>query len=578
VNPSPTQHSPRGVPEPGDGILDALPIGVALIEAGRPGWMNLSMRRQTAADPHLVAVIEAAASDHRVERPRPVMRIETGRSCCFVSTIDRPGEAPLVLLTPAAFLGQFDAALADVTQLYEDFREIFRSSFDGIFVVDGTGRTLMVNEGCERNYDVTAAQLVGRHVSEFETEGWIRPAIAPQVIATRQRISAVQRTHKGKTILVTGIPLFDQSGAVRKVIINSRDMTELIKLQDDLVAARNDIERIESEIDHLRTATRSVNGVVAVSRAMRGIVDLATRVAKVEATVLITGESGVGKEVIARLIHDESPRARGPFIKINCGAIPRELLESELFGHEAGSFTGALRKGKPGLIELAHRGTLLLDEIGEMPLELQVKLLHVIQDRALTRVGATQPIAIDIRILAATNRDLQAMVDARTFRADLFYRLNVVPLEIPPLRARRDDITPLIEHTLRALNESYGSDKRLDPRALSALQRYDWPGNVREVRNIVERLVVMSPGRRIGLSDLPIHVAAGIGAPADDVDFRRQVERFERALLVDAVERCGTTRAAARYLGISQPTLVRKLGRPSATARLNASSGPPDRP
>lgn len=562
-----------GFAEPGGAILDALPIGVALIEADGSGCMNRAMRQQAVADPQLVDLIEAAAADHRAGRPRSPMRIETDQGCCFVSTVDRPGEAPLVLLTPAAFLGQFDAALADVTQLHEDFREIFRSSFDGIFVVDGTGRTLMVNEGCERNYDVTAAQLVGRHVSEFETEGWIRPAIAPQVIATRQRISAVQRTHKGKTILVTGIPLFAPSGSVRKVIINSRDMTELIKLQDDLVAARNDIERIENEIDHLRTATRSFNGLVAASPVMRRIVDLALRVAKVEATVLITGESGVGKEVIARLIHDESPRSRGPFIKINCGAIPRELLESELFGHEAGSFTGALRKGKPGLIELAHRGTLLLDEIGEMPLELQVKLLHVIQDRALTRVGATQPIAVDLRILAATNRDLQAMVDARTFRADLFYRLNVVPIEIPPLRARRDDIGPLIEHTLHTLNQSYGSDKRLEPRALSALERYDWPGNVREVRNIVERLVVMAPSRRIGLGDLPAHVAAGNGTPVDGADFRRHVERFEKALIADALERCRTTRAAARYLGMSQATLVRKLGRRSkSAARLTAET------
>ena len=539
---------------------DALPLGLALCDAGRIVWSNKWLGQQLARDANLAAAAERAGA---AGGETGAVRLDTELNSCFLDFVALGGARSLLIVVPLGFLGRFDGALAETRQLYEDFREIFRSSFDGIFVVDGNGATLMVNEGCERNYDVAAAELIGHHVSEFEAKGWIRPAIAPQVIASRDRVSAVQRTHKGKTILVTGIPLIDETGEVRRVIINSRDMTELIKLRDDLVAARTDIERIETEIAHFRTAARSIEDLVAKSEAMRQIVEVATRVAQVEATVLISGESGVGKEVVARLIHKESARRRGPFIKINCGAIPRELLESELFGHEAGAFTGALRKGKPGLIELAHRGTLFLDEIGELPLDLQVKLLHVLQDRSLTRVGATRPLDVDIRIVAATNRNLMSMVADKTFRSDLYYRLNVVPIEIPPLRERREDIPPLIDHALATFNTAYHCRKRLEPEVRAALLRYDWPGNVRELRNIIERLVVMSPSEAIGPGNLPAHLSADAADAEEAGDFRRRVERFERKLIADALKRFGTTRAAAEHLGMSQPTLVRKMGRPA---------------
>jgi PAS domain S-box-containing protein len=542
-------------------IIDALPIGIALFTSGGSDGMNRFMCQATAHDANLAAVIERAGASGE---PLRAARLDTDRSAGFVFLDRLDAIRSLVLFVPLQFLGEFNTALAETTELYEDFREIFRSSFDGIFVADGTGSTLMVNEGCERNYDVAAAELVGKHVSEFEAKGWIRPAIAPRVIETRGRVSAVQRTHKGKTILVTGIPLFDSEGKVRKVIINSRDMTELIKLRHDLVAMRTDIERIESEVERLRTANRHIEGLVAKSNAMRQIVEIALRVAKVEATVLISGESGVGKEVIANLIHRESGRHRGPFIKVNCGAIPRELLESELFGYEAGAFTGAARKGKPGLIELAHRGTLFLDEIGELPLDLQVKLLHVIQDRCLMRVGATRAVELDIRIVAATNRNLRDMVAAKTFRTDLYYRLNVVPIEIPPLRCRREDIVPLAEHALGAFNVAYRCGKSIDRRVLSALSHYDWPGNVRELRNIVERLVVMSAADTIMMEDLAAHVPIASDKSDEALGLRKRVENFERALIADALTRFGSTRAAAQHLGISQPTLVRKMARPAS--------------
>lgn len=448
--------------------------------------------------------------------------------------------------------------LERVRQACQDFEEIFRNSFDGIFVADGDGMTLFVNEGCERNYGVKAEEMVGHHVSEFEAKGWIRPVIAGMVAKQRQRVTTTQQTHHGKTIMVTGIPLFGEDGVVRRVIINSRDMTELINLQQDLEAARENLRRVDGEIEALRKQVLQFDGIVLQSPAMQRLVELAVRVAKVDTTVLITGESGVGKEVITRLIHNESPRASGPFIKINCGALPRELLESELFGYEGGAFTGAQRQGKHGLIELAAGGTLFLDEVGEIPLDLQVKLLTVLQDRVLTRLGGTKSIPVDVRIIAATNRDLKEMMAQRTFRSDLYYRLNVVPIAVPTLAQRREDVLPLVHQFVSEFNRQYALTKRLSERVLGRLHDHSWPGNVRELRNLVERLVVTSPGELVGMAELEDVL------PRDEVGsspgtFKARLARFERGLLEEAMREHGSTRSVAAALGLSQSSVVRKL-------------------
>lgn len=451
--------------------------------------------------------------------------------------------------------------LEQVQETCRDFEEILRNSFDGIFVADGDGMTLFVNEGCERNYGVAAADLVGHHVSEFEKKGWIRPVIAVKVAKLKKRVTTTQQTHEGKTIMVTGIPLFDAESRVRRVIINSRDMTELITLQQDLALAEETLRRVDSEIEALRSQVLRIDGVVLQSPAMQRVAELAVRVAKVSSTVLITGESGVGKEVVTRLIHNESPRAGGPFIKINCGALPRDLLESELFGYEGGAFTGAQRQGKHGLIELAGGGTLFLDEIGEVPLDLQVKLLTVLQDRAVTRVGGTRAIPVDVRVVAATNRDLKEMVAQRSFRSDLYYRLNVVPIHVPPLLERREDILPLIHHFTSEFCRQYGLERRITERVLRRLHHYHWPGNVRELRNVVERLVVMSPLPLIGPPDLDGVLPADAGRAGGPGTFRERLERFERTLVQEAIKVHGSTRSAAMALGISQSSVVRKLRR-----------------
>jgi len=318
--------------------------------------------------------------------------------------------------------------------------------------------------------------------------------------------------------------------------------------------------------------------VVAYSVEMGRVLQLAAKVAPVNTTVLILGESGVGKEVVARFIHMSGPRRNGPFVNINCGAIPGSLLESELFGYEAGAFTGARREGKPGMIEMAAGGTLFLDEISELPTDLQVKLLQVIQERKLVRVGGVKPLNVDIRIIAATNRDLAAMVARGEFRADLFYRLNVVPITIPPLRERPDDVIPLIYHFLDRYNSAHGYKKVISEDAREVLTRYSWPGNVRELENLIERLVVTVEGDEITVRDLPraILEEGGVSQPhvvvGGIMPLRQAVEEVERQLIQRALAEKRSTYSIARLLGVNQSTVVRKIRKYAANRRASAPS------
>lgn len=448
---------------------------------------------------------------------------------------------------------------SDLRLLAEDLLEIFNNSFDGIFVADKDGHTLMVNAGCERNYDLPASEMVGRHVSELDKMGYIRPVIAMRVIETKQRITSIQKTHRGKTIMATGIPLFDEKGDVRRVIINSRDTTELASLQEELARTRDHLAKVESEIAELRLNDFQYGDLVVRSAPMQRIFELAIRVAKSDATVLLTGESGVGKEVFARLIRKESHRHSGPFIKVNCAALPPSLIEAELFGYVGGAFTGASKNGKPGLIELADQGTLFLDEIGELPLDMQVKLLSVLQDRTVMRVGSTNLSHVDMRVISATNRNLVSLVEEKSFRSDLFYRLNVVPIEIPPLRERKDDVPALLLQSLANSNKQYQTRRTFAAPAMEMLTNYGWPGNVRELRNIVERLVVMAPNDTIGPNDLPSALHVSGKTAIRGTSLKEQLRAQEHAAIVEALNQFGSTRAAAARLGISQSSVVRKL-------------------
>lgn len=301
--------------------------------------------------------------------------------------------------------------------------------------------------------------------------------------------------------------------------------------------------------------------IVAKSEAMRNVLALAGRVAEVDAPVLLTGESGSGKERIARLIHARSRRARGPFIPVNCGALPENLLESELFGHVKGAFTGADRDHK-GLFEAAAGGTLLLDEVGEVAPPVQVKLLRVLQDREIRRVGSTESHAVNVRVVAATNQDLEQMVRERAFRKDLYYRLKVVSIEVPPLRARREDILPLAHSFVRRGCTTYRCGPcSLSAQALDRLLAYTWPGNVRELEHAMERAVVLAEGKpRIEESDLPPEILRGHSEPAREDESLLTLAEVERRHILRVLERCGGNRKeTAKALAIATNTLWRKL-------------------
>ena len=342
-----------------------------------------------------------------------------------------------------------------------------------------------------------------------------------------------------------------------------------INLEELLINIRKAQEnlRLEREVKVLRTIVRPerLKGIVAESYAMKQVADIAIRVAGSSSTVLITGESGTGKELIARLIHEKSQRKNGPFVAVNLAAIPESLIESELFGYEKGAFTGADRE-KPGLIERAHGGTLFLDEIGELPLPLQVKLLRVIEEKEIQRLGGLKPKKVDFRLLTATNRDLKEMVKAGTFRDDLFYRINVIHIHIPPLRERKEDIPYLLEHFLKIYSAREAKKiKGFTREAYELLLRYHYPGNVRELENIVERAVVLSQGEYITTEELPLSLRKEIFPQEQEfLSLDERIEAIERSIILEALKRNNWVKTrAARELGISERVLryrIQKLG------------------
>jgi DNA-binding NtrC family response regulator len=307
----------------------------------------------------------------------------------------------------------------------------------------------------------------------------------------------------------------------------------------------------------------TVGRPVGRNRAFTDLVKLAEMVAPTDSTVLITGESGTGKEIIARYIHRLSERENGPFVSINCGALPENLLESELFGHVKGSFTGAV-KDKDGLLAVARGGTFFLDEVAEMSPALQVKMLRALQEREIVPVGATQPVSIDVRIIAATNRDLEQEIRRGTFRSDLYYRLNVISMHLPPLRDREDDIALLAEHFLHGAHGPDGAPLRLSPAALEALQRYDWPGNVRELENALERAAILTKSDVVDVDALPVRIMEPAAVPlvSDRAPSNPTLELVERAYILWVLQAEGGNKArAAEVLGIDPSTLYRKLNR-----------------
>lgn len=444
----------------------------------------------------------------------------------------------------------------------KEMESIFHSGYDGISIIDNDGTIIGLNKAFERLTGLIIEEYQGRNLYDIVKEGnIIKAAAALKVLETGMSATILQRYYTGKELMVTGNPVFDENGQIIRIVVNLRDVTELRKLQEDLRQTQELNAQYLSELQKLKEKHIRENQLIYKSPSMKNIFDLAFKIVAIEAPVLLLGESGTGKEVIASLLHKQNPvRSKQSFIKVNCGAIPRELMESEFFGYEPGAFTGAGSKGKPGFFELAHNGIIFLDEIAELPMGLQVKLLRVLQEQEFTRLGGTRSIKVNFRLISATNKDLEAMVKQGSFREDLFYRINVIPIKIPPLRERREDITALLFHYLGVFNKKYGFKKNISGDVVDSLNNYSWPGNVRELINLVERLVVTTESQKILVEDLPIRYQTEKISKLqklEQVKLSEALDELEKCFVTQALETHKSTYKAARALGVSQSTIVR---------------------
>jgi PAS domain S-box-containing protein len=472
---------------------------------------------------------------------------------------------------------------AELTALYEylervervnlDFEEIANHLYDGIYISDGDANTLFINNAYTRITGITPEMVLGRNVVDIVAEGLLyKNAVTLEVIKQKKTVNAIgQSLVNKKKMLITGSPILDADGNVKKVVINNRAMTDLDEIKSQLDTTKNKLkisqqENIKKnhELSIFRKNQIDTVSFIGECLALQNIKALIEQVAPTDASVLITGSTGTGKEVVANGIVKYSRRSEKPFIKINCSAIPESLLESELFGYVKGAFTGANKEGHLGLFEIANGGTLLLDEIGDMPMDLQCKILRVLQEKEITRIGSHKSIPIDVRIISSTNKDIKRLIQTGEFREDLFYRINVLPINLPPLCDRGDDILLFKDYFLAKYNKKYSKDLNLDTRTVDVLKRYSWPGNIREFENVIERLVIIAAdsGAAHSIVELMLHLEN----PAEDhVDtekpYKEQVHDFERKLLGEALEKYKTTTNAAKYLKLDQSTIVKKKQR-----------------
>ncbi|WP_197217853.1 sigma 54-interacting transcriptional regulator [Cytobacillus firmus] len=439
--------------------------------------------------------------------------------------------------------------LESVKQLVKEQETILDNSTDGICITDGSGTIIKCNQSFRQLFDVRK-----------DTPDYIKD-IARQVEAKGRSHNIMETGKDNKnSLIITANPIKNSSNQIERVVINVKDMTEFDALRSELAKTKSILENM-----HLSERSETF---IAKSPEMERLLETVQQVAKVDVTVLLSGESGVGKEEIAKLIQQSSPRSEEPFIKVNCGAIPESLMESELFGYEGGAFTGALKKGKAGLFEQANNGTIFLDEIGEIPNHLQVKLLRVLQEMEITRVGSAKTTKIDVRVIAATNRDLKELVLEGSFREDLFYRLNVIPISIPPLRRRVEDIPILIDAYARMFAAKYHKHLKFTKKAIQVLTNYQWPGNVRELVNMIERIYVTASNLEVGEQEVLSLFSKGDnqGMSHDQaivvnqlLPLKEAVDLLERELIYKASQSEKSYRGIARVLEVNPSTIVRKV-------------------
>ncbi|WP_223591715.1 sigma 54-interacting transcriptional regulator [Neobacillus bataviensis] len=463
-----------------------------------------------------------------------------------------------------------------IKDLNKDLNAILSSIYDEILVVNAKGELIRFSDNIIQDFwKVDLKELIGKNILELEDQGLFTPSVTRLVLEKRKKVSVVQETKTGRKILAVGNPVFNEKGELDRIIVASRDITETTRLKSELLEMRKISEQYKKELDDFKSKDRFLKKLIYCSPKMEKIMNQVKKIADFSSTVLLHGESGVGKEVIAQAIHQLGKRSSKPFLKLNCGAIPENLLESELFGYAKGAFTGADKNGKEGYFKQANEGILFLDEIGEMPMHLQVKLLRVLQEQEVIPIGSTTPIKVNVQIIAATNKKLEKMVEEGTFREDLFYRLNVIPLHIPPLRERTEDISLLSFHFLQKLNEKYDRNYHLTPDAVNVMEFYPWPGNVRELQNIIERLVVTADHSAIDAEFVSQFLSLGYEHKKMKpvitrvIPLQEAIDHVEEQLIVLAMNQYKTTTKAAKALGISQSSVSRKYQKILSEKNMN---------
>lgn len=575
-------------------ILEASPIGVIVLDANRR-VIHLNRRARRMLGKRIDEPLGKQAAFFIEDRQfadwlvsgesddLPPFPHEQGAvliSASRLGTIDRPRGYVLFLQKSESF----EKIDERVHQLRKELSSILENSYDGILLADEDS-VLNVNASFGRITGIAPSSLVGKKMSDLDTGSHVCLAAVSELIRLTQfhkrTLTLQRRLRSGNEIFLTGTPVFDRRNKIARVVVNIRDITELKSLESQIKKV-TELCR-DGGGQHMADA-EAFEGIVAESPVMRGLLDLVLRVSRVDSTVFLEGESGVGKDVVARLIYRLSERRTMPFVSVNCGAIPESLLESEFFGYERGAFTNASQEGKAGLFEQANGGILFLDEVGELPLNLQVKLLKAIQENRCRRLGGAKELKFNLRIIAATNRNLRNMIDEGKFRPDLFYRLHVVPVKIPPLRERRDDILPLALMFLHKFNRKYKVSRTLGHQLMTVLESHPWPGNVRELQNLIERLVVTADAEILSVEHLPPSITGNGMTVHPSLRFRETLnlkaarETVEREIIKEALAKAGSTRKAAKLMGVDHSTVVRKARRYGIDLRNGASEATPEKP
>ncbi|MEW4225695.1 sigma-54 interaction domain-containing protein [Rossellomorea marisflavi] len=447
-------------------------------------------------------------------------------------------------------------------QMVDWLEGVIEAIHDGILVIDRSGTVQLINEEYTQITGVKREQIIGKPLLQ------VRPsAKLPQVLKDGRAREGVFRKEKSMEYVVDMAPIIKDDEVVGAVSV-CKSIPEVYQLSEELKRSRKRVQQLKQAFGRIHQSTYTFSHIIGQNKDLLHMIERAKKAAATNLSILLTGESGTGKELVAQSIHHTSSRSSSPFVPVNCAAIPSALLESELFGYEKGAFTSSNEDGKSGLFELAHGGTLFLDEIGDMPVDLQSKLLRVLQEGTFRKIGGLEEQKVDVRIIAATNKDLPSMVANKKFREDLFYRINTIQLAIPPLRKRKDDIPAILTSLLK---EQGNTNIQVAPQAMSTLHQYEWPGNIRELKNAVHYAISMCEGSTISVEHLPDTIRPTTGyRPTDRPRLLEDVLRdTEREVIVSVLNKTGTSvvgkKAAAKQLGISLASLYNKLSKLNIT-------------